>query len=831
MAEPDFRMGDMAALDAYGSDRPPDEDPFARAARRVRAPYAAAAEPADKGLGRVARAGAHAIGNIVTIPYRMGTVANLPEEQMTATEDGPRNQEEYERARAQAVGETTGETIRLGVPMRNPLGAVPSPSAAVSVLTAGGRRPRRPIYTTEAPEVVVALPPRTHNLPNDVAPLPAAGTPTPPPKMGAVADPTTYAGWLSGLPRAAPAGQSTDLPNLRDMPLDQAIEIARRQPHLIPSGERGEGKYVGGPRDVQSKATLNKIRRDFDEFVGKDPRGYDWYDRYRTGQASTTGNDPVQNEWQAKQHGQFSAGVDPGSELHFVLKENNASIAGMPVKAARPAQHEAHERALAMKDPNQYQLGEKTGEYADKVNPDQPLPFVTGTGVNDFRHARNFKYTEKGGEPQKGALGDAGHRFLDYETTLAVDRANQAALGGRTDWTGERLQAAPWVRQKAEDLMSRNPNLSYEEAMQRALRTVVDYYPRHTYNATFEAQPGAAVVNHMAESVNAPQAVRDRYALDPASTWATAPGGRDAIYSGLGIEGTGNYMRVLPSQPMRGLYTNQAGKTESNLGEVAQPLGTFDVPTRKYDKEFVGPREYEPFKQATKHDTAIMNAGEAVRGLIDAQEASAWHKLWGGGPNKQMGALAFPRSGPATESELLAMQSVGEKHGLPFVSDTGKGVTMFGGPEVPTKAFEQELKRAGGDFAQFGKHERARADSGYIPRDWSKEGSGTATRQMLEYVNATPELRAAFNNNQYIAERSAARLERDDKWAAQWGAPRADIQRLRAIIAESPTGWVDRVEAALKRGELLPATVGALFSGALGLRQLERERRSSDAPL
>ena len=41
----------------------------------------------------------------------------------------------------------------------------------------------------------------------------------------------------------------------------------------------------------------------------------------------------------------------PRRELHFALKENNAAIAGMPVKAARPAQHEAHMRAIASKDP------------------------------------------------------------------------------------------------------------------------------------------------------------------------------------------------------------------------------------------------------------------------------------------------------------------------------------------------------------------------------------------------------------------------------------------------------------------------------------------------
>ena len=69
------------------------------------------------------------------------------------------------------------------------------------------------------------------------------------------------------------------------------------------------------------------------------------------------------------QEGQWSAGVDPGSELHFALKENNASLAGMPVKAARPAQHEAHNEALRAKIGETLQLGDKTGEYARLINP------------------------------------------------------------------------------------------------------------------------------------------------------------------------------------------------------------------------------------------------------------------------------------------------------------------------------------------------------------------------------------------------------------------------------------------------------------------------------
>ena len=396
---------------------------------------------------------------------------------------------------------------------------------AGTVLTAGMRRARRGAYAQERPLEDFVPPPMGHNMPPEamqVEPAPAAPVAAPPVASPVASELAQTAElppapppqtWAQGLPRPKPAAQSTAIPDIRGLPVDQAIEIARTQPHLIKSGERGEGLYVGGPRELQSKQALNATRRAFDKYLGADPRGGDWYDRYRTGMNDLTGGDPLQNQWMSAQEGQWSAGVDPGSELHFALKENNASLAGMPVKAARPAQHEAHLAAIAAKDPSLYQLGDKTEEYATKVNPDQLNP-PGATGVNDFRHARNFNYTEPSGAPQKGALGDAGHRFLDMETALAVDRANRANLGGRSDWTGEQLQAAPWVRQKALDIMSRNKNLTYEEAYDRANRTIADYFDRHTAFATHEDQPGANVLGHMHGSGAEPGGERTALAAD-----------------------------------------------------------------------------------------------------------------------------------------------------------------------------------------------------------------------------------------------------------------------------------------------------------------------------
>ncbi len=45
----------------------------------------------------------------------------------------------------------------------------------------------------------------------------------------------------------------TALPNLREMDVSEGTEIARKEPHLISSSDRADGKYIGGPRNVKSK--------------------------------------------------------------------------------------------------------------------------------------------------------------------------------------------------------------------------------------------------------------------------------------------------------------------------------------------------------------------------------------------------------------------------------------------------------------------------------------------------------------------------------------------------------------------------------------------------
>ena len=406
-----------------------------------------------------------------------------------------------------------------------------------------------------------------------------------------------------------------------------------------------------------------------------------------------------------------------------------------------------------------------------------------------------------------------------YETALAVDRANKTNLGGRSNWTGEQLQAAPWVRQKAIDIQSRggkNPDgsfkLSYEEAFARANRTIGDYFDKHTAFATHEAIPGADVVGHMPGAVNAPAAERAAYSADPRSTWANAPGGRDAIYGETGIPGTGVSMRTRPTLDMQGMYTPPGGGTEFNPGFTARPLVSFDVSNG--------------VKSVPAADRSILDAGEATRGYIDAQNAAAWHKPWVGGPAGQSGSLFFPREGKASPLEMMALQAKTAPHGLSDLVDTGQGITATRFYPALEKGDVANVGKAlrKGEFKEFGQPYRAKiepgVDTGFIDfvDSWKAgEGSGQATQQLLDYVNKTPQLREALNNNSEIAKNAMNRLLRDDEWASKWGAPRADIQNARRIIAGSNKDWIDQLEAALKKGAIsLPALAAILGTAAVG---------------
>jgi len=613
-----------------------------------------------------------------------------------------------------------------------------------------------------------------------------------------------------------------DVPEIRTMPIDQGIAVARQEPHLIEAGKGSGGAFVGGPRNIKNKTDLEGMREWLDNYIYGDVRGADWYDRYRSNISEVTGGDPNQNLWMSNIEGMYSAQASPETELNFSLRDSNSAIAyGLPTVSKTGAQNAASIRAIEGNDPWLYQLGKKTGEYARRINPDQP-DFEKATGVNDFRHLRNLGYTEVSGEDQIGPVRSAGHKFADYETALAVDRANQANVGGVSNWTGERLQAAPWVRQKGEDFYNRFSKRYDAEAaamlgidmknatpdqiakvkakgldlaINQSNATIGDYFDKHTAFATYEAQPYAGS-GQLPGLLGAPADVRASFANDPLSTWANAPGNRDAIYSGMSVGDTGNAMRVRPTVEMQGVYTPPSGVTEFNPGEVARPLVSF---------------EGQGTKSMPAADQGLLNLGEGVRAYIDTQGAGAWHKPWTGGKVGDSNSVFISRTSDKAPSpeEITKISEIGKKYGVPDVIDTGSGFTLtnFEGGNILDKKTLSDLKKEIEGVGSYKSIDRVNIDSGYAGFEGTWEqgvGSGAATRQLFEFIDDAPAYAVeAIDKNPYIAQNALNRLARDKKASKELGATRKDIENARKIIGEGP-GWVGRLRSALEQGQVLP---------------------------
>ena len=651
---------------------------------------------------------------------------------------------------------------------------------------------------------------------------------------------------VPGAPKASAAAKSLTrkaaktaknlnvIPDIRGLPVDDAIKIARREPHVIPAGANSPSAYLGAPRSLKDRLDLLRMRKNIDKNLADDPRGGDWYDRYRGGVSEVTGGNPKDMDWMTAQHGQYSAGVSPEGELGFAIKDNNANLMGMPIKVARPAQANAARAAIEANDPELHQLGKKTGMYRKKVHPDAGNS-RTATGVNDFRWAREFGYTDTGGAAQRDAMGDAQHKFMDYETALTVDRANKANLAGRSDWTGEQIQAAPWVRQKAYALLQdRNflkdrvkeakaqakaagrkisddearaiaMPLAYEDAFQEANRTITEWFPKHTAYATHEAIPGGST-GHLPGMINASPAEKEAYTA--AGSWASAPGERDAIYAGLRRGETGVAGRVRPTLDMQGMWDAEGLPTQYNPGGAARPLVGFNA-----GKET---------KTLADADRQMLQAGETLRAALDAQDAGGAHVRISGGKAGATRSLAADMPRKLTVDEMKKLKEISQAAGMGDVVDVGEGVTLtkFGAdlPQRSAKDFKKLSAAVQQVLPEARNTRRVSVDSVYadLTDAWRKgEGSGAVTDQIIAEIDKNPVMAATFNDNPYIGRQALKLLERDDKLAAAKGGVRQDLQNLRRLIAENGgKDWFARLKKARAAGQISLPALGALMVAA-----------------
>jgi hypothetical protein len=585
------------------------------------------------------------------------------------------------------------------------------------------------------------------------------------------------------------------------------LRAAQKGEHI---SRRADGSIIGAPRHITSGAGLGAMRKgldtQFDEGVNAleyaDPsRVGNWYDRAKSGQAAS--NEPYQLDRSLDATAVYSAGVSPESELAFALKHHNTRALGAPEMAYRGAAMRTLDNAVeAGTSPK---LAAKVGEY--RVKNDPRVPVEGSFGVNDFRAAQGFGYTDAQGKPWKAGVSQQMHPFMDAETALMVDRANARAAGGKTDWTGPHLQEVPWIYGKAQDLYARGQKATYKggtEGVVRALRdankTTADYMPKHTFSSTYEYVPGANT-GHIPELLNETDAAKQAYGnvgrWDVDKTGEAAlygmpesvgAGNRDAIASAMGL-------RQLPTQQGTGVYTNTAGLVENNPVTVSQTLANF--PTGD---------------SATMHPNfrAAMGAGERFRAAQDVQEAGAGHIMFTGGNRQGKDALLVEMPRQASAQEMAAIQSAlrGTDY-MPSASARGVAIANYGDDAAAKAAALRTLtgKKSPltGVLPEGANLQRAGVESVYEPLQY---GEGQATEAVLRGFADLPEgvsqsVTGNLSESEDIRSIIKQKMERD----AQFPSARKDVELMRKFFSE--TDWAKAVEL-MRKGMAPAAAVAAL---------------------
>jgi hypothetical protein len=616
--------------------------------------------------------------------------------------------------------------------------------------------------------------------------------------------------------------------------LDPVLAAARKGEHLLPGIGGG---YVGAPRTVRSGAQLGGMRRNLDRQIAEgaealqfaDPeRVGTWYDRAKAGQAAS--NEPYQLPRSLEQTAVYSAGVSPESEIGFALRHANTRALGEPEKAYRSAGANTLDSAVA--ENRAAELAPKIGEYRGKNDPAQveDSPF----GVNDFRAAQAFGYTDAQGVPWTAGVSQTMHPFMDAEMALAVERANQKALGGRTDWTGARAQEVPWVLGKAEDLYAAGQKGRFSggvegqiAALREANKTMADYLPKHTLSATMEYVPGKNT-GHVPQVLDMP--FEERRAYGEAGRWdrpapegtLSLPGGevgagnRDILYGALGL-------RQLPALESVGNYRNLAGEIEQNPMTIARPLVDFENAAAA--KAAGRPGLANTINPTTQR---AVDAVETFRGVMDAQEAAAANLPVTMSGRTGKSNMLLDRGTPPTRDEMNAVIGALRQAGAPEsllgnITATDRGVQMFTGFEDNPRRVANTLLRAEPQLTEALPGSRGLVSSAnegtYVPAMSSAEeaGQGIATTRVLEAMANAPE-QVALNVSESEAVRKALR-EKIARDAALPGA-REDIAKMRQFFSEAD--WPQAV--ALMRKGMKPAAALAALGYSLEGMAAENEQ-------
>jgi len=205
------------------------------------------------------------------------------------------------------------------------------------------------------------------------------------------------------------------------------------------------GKYRGAPRDITSGPKLGAMRKRLKDYIAEGSDGRLWYENTNEWLRQVTADRPGVRDRYAASAAITSQGTQVGGNAPMAMKGYNQALLDEPVVTGRfPATQGKSIEGVFTGTTSP--LGPKREPFFEALIQDPNRLRQT----NDVRQARAFGYTKEDGSIWDQGLGTAQHRFMDEETASLVEWANKKKVGGHADWDRDRIQAAIWIAQKAE---------------------------------------------------------------------------------------------------------------------------------------------------------------------------------------------------------------------------------------------------------------------------------------------------------------------------------------------------------------------------------------------
>jgi hypothetical protein len=650
-----------------------------------------------------------------------------------------------------------GRTTETGLPDMTPAQAAQfalmhvAGAAPAGTLSAGLRR---------GPGGRVPLP---GELPGD--PLAELG---PPPGMGHNQPPEGIVP-----PSRAPVPQTSEAPfdvvangeNLGDRLRSE--HLARGDDALPLSGAR---MPVTPPPHIQSSGDVAGLVNRYADLAQEGEAAKNWY--LESGRAIANASNDLETA------GKFTSAIartspqtDVAANLTHAITLHNQAMVGDPLSAGRfPAAMGADvERYYYGNDPV---TGEKIAPFHNALDVGWNADFPH-TYVNDVWNMRAMEYPGKGGDLYDSTPTLGQHNFTRIIADQALDEIERRT-GQR--WDPRELQAATWaaIKSREENLPLSQTAMNYANGLERNMA-----------QASWEAAPGLTS-GHLPEFHTAPMADRQAFHDDIRSVLVD-PQGNDIIHRHLGL--------------LTGQSFDAPGYFRSNVAPGTQAPAAVGQ----------APGGYKLGVDPASRD--LMNAGEAVRGLLLRQDAFSWLKpsYSAGLANKDLSQanMADMRIGrPLTMDEAANVgNKMQELTGSDFFSPiaTRQGYRLYNVPGVTgltNRDFWGKVRElAASDLHPDADIVNARADGNYVENDWSK-GSEAGGQNFIGEIRRTgrPDVQRA--TAELLATLGPRVQQVEERWAQThgWTPNRASriwdnpiIQGYAgAVVPNPPRPWVQR---------------------------------------